>query len=154
MRRLLRILLFVASIGAPVVITLTSADVSATATQSSPYTFEQTYGTALRLLRVDLGCKITEKDQDNGYILFDYTSPESGKRVHHGSIEVVRRKHGTHVTVQLPTLPQYHEQMIVDALMKKLSTEHGEPPAREKDKEKDKEKSPAAPPADGGADGG
>lgn len=154
MRRLLRVLLFVASIGAPVVITLTSADVSATATQSSPYTFEQTYGTALRLLRVDLGCKITEKDQDNGYILFDYTSPESGKRVHHGSIEVVRRKQGTHVTVQLPTLPQYHEQMIVDALMKKLSTEHGEPPAREKDKEKDKEKSPAAPPADGGADGG
>ena len=105
------------------------APAEASVAYASPYTFEQTFGTALRLIRVDLGCTITEKDVENGYLLFDYTSPESGSRIHHGSIEVVRGKLGAHVSVQLPTLPQYHEQMIVDALAKKLQREHGDPPA-------------------------
>jgi hypothetical protein len=33
----------------------------------------------------------------------------------------VRGRETTHVAVQLPTLPQYHEQMIIDALTRKLS---------------------------------
>jgi hypothetical protein len=99
----------------------------------SPYGFVETFGTALRLLRVDLGCKILEKDPEGGYLLFDYVSPESGKQIHHGAIELVRQGFGTHVTVQLSTLPSYHEQMVLDALVKKLAIEHGEPPLRPKD---------------------
>jgi hypothetical protein len=30
----------------------------------------------MRLIRVDLGRIITEKDRANGYLLFEYTSPE------------------------------------------------------------------------------
>jgi hypothetical protein len=130
MRRLARVLLLAAALGAPVFVALSSEDASASIAYESPYTFEQTFGTALRLVRVDLGCKITEKDADNGYLLFDYTSPESGKQIHHGSIEVVRGRDGAHVTVQLPALPSYHEQMIVDALVRKLPAEHGDPPPR------------------------
>lgn len=128
MRKLVQALLLAAALAAPAAVALQSNEASASVAYESPYTFEQTFGTALRLVRVDLGCKVTEKDVDNGYLLFEYTSPESGKRAHRGSIEVVKHQRGTHVSVQLPSLPQYHEQMIIDALAKKLIAEHGEPP--------------------------
>src|SRR6185436_8086514 len=85
---------------------------------------------ALRLLFVYLGLKTTEKDAENGYIMFEYTSPESGKRVCAGAIELVKIKGRVQVTVQIPAMPQYHEQMIADALSKKLSTDYGEPPKK------------------------
>jgi len=132
MRRLAHVLLLAAALGAPAFFTLRTREACASIAYESPYGFEQTFGTALRLVRVDLGCKITEKDADNGYLLFDYTSTESGKQVHHGSVEVVRGRRGTHVSVQLPSLPHYHEQMIVDALARKLVVEHGDPPPRDK----------------------
>jgi|HubBroStandDraft_6_1064221.scaffolds.fasta_scaffold456147_2 hypothetical protein len=146
MRRLVQVLVLAVALAAPAVTALRIDDAHAAGAYDSPYTFEQIFGTALRLLRVDLGCKITEKDADNGYLLFDYTSIESGKTVHHGSIEVVRGKQTTHVSVQLPTLPQYHEQMILDALARKLVAEHGDPPPRSK------QAPPAPPPDDAGAD--
>lgn len=146
MRRLVQVLVLAAALTAPAVLALHIDDAYAEVAYDSPYTFEQIFGTALRLVRVDLGCKITEKDPDSGYLLFDYTSVESGKRVHHGSIEVVRGKQTTHVTVQLPTLPQYHEQMILDALTRKLVAEHGDPPPRSK-----QAPPPPAPPDDAGA---
>lgn len=123
-------------------------DAHAGASYTSPYTYEQTYGTALRLLRVDLDVKITEKDPELGYVLFEYQSPESGKRVSNGSLEVVRARDTVHVSVQLPQMPSYHEQMIVDALAKKLVGEHGDPPRRKRDPIP----APAAP--DGGAPDG
>src|SRR3954462_4858395 len=115
MRRFLPALAVAVALAAPAVIALQGGEAQASVAYESRYTFEQTFGTALRLLRVDLGCKITEKDVDNGYRLFDYTSSESGKQVPHGSVEVVRTRQGSHVSVQLTSLPRYHEQMIVDA---------------------------------------
>jgi hypothetical protein len=144
MRKLVHVLVLGAALAMPAYVALQSDEACASVAYDSPYTFEQTYGTALRLVRVDLGCKVTEKDVDNGYLLFEYTSPESGKRAHRGSIEVVRNKQGTHVSVQLPSLPRYHEQMIVDALAKKLVGEHGEPP-------RSKPQPPSPPPDDAGA---
>ena len=147
MRKLLQAVLLAAALAAPAFVALRSEDACASVAYDSPYAFEQTFGTALRLVRVDLGCKVTEKDADNGYLLFDYTSSESGKQIHHGSVELVRSKRGTHVSVQLPSLPRYHEQMIVDALTRKLSAEHGEAPPRGK--------APTpAPPADADAGAG
>jgi hypothetical protein len=132
MRRFVQALAVVAALSAPALVTLTGPEAEASVAYESRYTFEQTFGSALRLLRVDLGCKITEKDVDNGYLLFDYTSTESGKQIHHGSVEVVRTRQGARVSVQLSSLPRYHEQMIVDALARKLLAEHGDPPTREK----------------------
>jgi hypothetical protein len=136
-RRARAALLLLLALGAPAALAIGANDARASVAITSRYTFEQTFGTAIRLIRVDLGLKITEKDTDAGYVLFEYTSPESGKSVHNGSVEVVRGKESVHVAVQLPAMPRYHEQMILDALVKKLAAEHGEPPKR-----------PAPPPAD------
>ena len=144
MRRLASTLLLAVALVVPAVVMLRAGEAGASVAYEAPYSFEQTYGTALRLIRVDLGCIITEKDPANGYLLFEYTSPESGSRVHRGALEIVRGKDTTHVAVQLPTLPQYHEQMVIDALGKKLTAEHGYPLARPR----------PGPVADAGADGG
>jgi hypothetical protein len=118
-------------------------DAEASVVSVSPYTFGQTYGSALRLLRVDLEYKILERDKESGYILFEYSSPESGKKVVNGSIELVETKEGVHIAVQIPQMPQYHEQAILDQLKRKLTSEHGEPPKKkdkgDSDKDKDKD---------------
>ncbi len=148
MRRIVSSLLLVAALALPTLVVLRAGDAGASVAYDTPYSFEQTYGTAMRLIRVDLGCIITEKDPANGYLLFEYTSPESGSRVHRGSLEIVRGRDSTHIAVQLPTLPQYHEQMIIDALNKKLTAEHGSPPPKPKP-------APApGPVADAGTDSG
>lgn len=145
MRRILRLTALLLALILPVSVLVYSEEVRASAGYSSPYTFDQTYSTALRMLRVDLGYKVTEKDAENGYILFEYTSPESGNRVCSGAIELVKSKQRVQVTVQIPAMPQYHEQMIADALSRKLTADYGDPP---------KPPSPSddggAPPPDGG----
>jgi hypothetical protein len=127
MRRLLRIVALLCALIIPVGVFVYSGEVRANASYASPYTFDQTYSSALRMLRVDLGYKVTEKDAENGYILFEYTSPESGNRVCAGAIELVKSKGRVQVTVQIPVMPQYHEQMIADALSRKLTADYGEP---------------------------
>ena len=140
MRRFLQVTLIAFAI-AMIAFALTRApDANASVAYRSPYSFEQTFGTGLRLLRVDMGFKILEKDRDLGYIMFEYTSPESGKKVYQGSMEVVDAKDGVHVAVQIPDMPQYHEAMIVEQLQKKLVAEHGQPPNKHKDKGGDKDK--------------
>ena len=125
----------------------TSGDASARATYESPYSYPRTWNAALRMLRVDMGLNITEKDVDTGYVLFDYRSPESGKKVSPGSMEVL---HGNdddsvvRVVVQIPAMPQYHEQALIDSLAQKMKAEYGEPPPKKKKPE------PSIP--DGGAD--
>ncbi|MRG93481.1 hypothetical protein [Polyangium spumosum] len=151
MRRLCGMVLCALLVGGAVLVPAFEPEALAATAYESPYTFEQTWGTAIRLVRVDLGLKITEKDPEHGYLLFEYTSPESGKRVHTGSIEVVQSgKDVVRVTAKLPTMPSYHERMIVDALAKKLSVEYGDPPARKPDPpppppEKDGDKGGEAP---------
>lgn len=101
-----------------------------------PWSYTQVFQGSIRLVRVDLGCTITERDADAGFLLFEY---ESSGRIHHGSIELspTRDRHGVEVVrvvVQIPTLPSYVERMIVNRLERKLRDEVGEPmrPARER----------------------
>ena len=138
MRRFLQVTLIAFAIGMIGFALTRAPDANASVAYRSPYTFEQTFGSGLRLLRVDLGFKILEKDRDLGYIMFEYTSPESGKKTYNGSMEVVDAKDGVHVAVQIPDMPQYHESMIVEQLQKKLVSEHGQP-SKNKDKDKSKD---------------
>jgi hypothetical protein len=102
----------------------------AKASFESPYTLTQTYNAALRLLRVDLGLTITERDPAVAYILFDYKSPETAQRTVAGSIEMLDAGRTVKVIVQLGQMPRYHEQVISDALGKKLRSDYGDPTPR------------------------
>jgi len=101
----------------------------------SPYTLAQTFNAALRLVRVDLGLNVTEKDPSVAYVLFDYKSTESGARVVPGSIQMLDTGRAVKVVVQLGQMPRYHEQVVVDALAKKLRDEYGDPAPRSRPKE-------------------
>jgi len=111
-------------------IVMTGPDASARSAYESTYGYDRTWNAALRLVRVDLGFKITEKDETTGYIMFDYKSPES-HAASPGSIEFIHAKDPqapVRVVVQLAQMPRYHEQVLVDELAKKLHTEYGDPP--------------------------
>ena len=111
-------------------IVMTGQDASARSAYESTYGYDRTWNAALRLVRVDLGFKITEKDETTGYIMFDYKSPES-RTASPGSMEFIHSKDPqapVRVVVQLAQMPRYHEQVLVDSLAKKLHTEFGDPP--------------------------
>src|SRR5579862_4001676 len=83
----------------------------------SPYGYDRTWNAALRLVRVDNGWKVTEKDDQSGYLLFDYRAPNAEKPSP-GTLELVRGRDGdgpVNVLVQLPSMPQYHEQVLLNA---------------------------------------
>ncbi len=109
-------------------IAMTAPGADAKSTYESPYGYDRTWNAALRLVRVDNGWKVTEKDEPNGYLLFEYTSPES-RKPSPGSLELVRgQEDAVSVLVQLPQMPQYHEQVLLDALATKMRREYGDPP--------------------------
>ncbi|HEY1956788.1 MAG TPA: hypothetical protein VGH28_14310 [Polyangiaceae bacterium] len=120
---------------------------SARSDYDSAYGYDRTWNAALRMVRVDMGFKITEQDATNGYLMFEYKSPENTKATP-GSIELVRSPDGpVRVVVQLAQMPRYHEQLMVDELVKKMRREYGDPP--------DPRPAPPKqdPPADAGEDG-
>jgi hypothetical protein len=126
-------------------IVLAGEPATAKASYDSAYGFDRTWNAALRLVRVDMGLKVTEKDDATGYLLFEYRSSEGGSKTTSGSMEFIRARESeapVRVVVQLPSMPRYHEQIMVDALVRKMRQEYGEPPPRR----------PTAPPKDGGAD--
>jgi hypothetical protein len=111
-------------------IAMTAGHASAKSTYASPYGYDRTWNAALRLVRVDNGWKVTEKDDQNGYLLFDYKQPETGKS-YPGTLELVRGKDDespVSVLVQLPAMPQYHEQVLIDKLAQKMRREYGDAP--------------------------
>ena len=75
----------------------------------------------MRLIRVDNGWKVVEKDESSGYLLFEYSSPGSSNPSP-GSVELVRGREGAtvNVLVQLPQMPHYHEQLLLDSLAEDL----------------------------------
>ncbi len=110
------------------------------------YSKAQTYSGALRYLRVDLGYEVTERDPDAAYLIFRYQLPGQGKATATGTVEIVDADGHVKLFVQIPTMPEYHERVLRDGLVKKLHDEYGEPPPPSR---KPPEKKPEA---DAGAD--
>lgn len=111
-------------------ITLTAPGADAKSTYESPYGYDRTWNAAVRLVRVDNGWKVTEKDDHNGYLLFEF-KPPNDNRVTSGSLELVRGRDDddpVSVLAQLPALPSYHEQVLLDDLAAKMRREYGDPP--------------------------
>jgi hypothetical protein len=105
------------------------------------YPYSLVWTTAVRMIRVDYESPITEKDKDEGYFLFSFV--HEGKE-HPGSFEVIEdAENGARVVVQIPAMPSYVEQMLIDKLERKLSQDHGSP--RENKKPAPEPKKPAKP---------
>ena len=111
---------------------LGSSPAAARSAYESSYGYDRTWNAGMRLVRVDLGLKIEEKDEGAGYLLFDYKSPESGQKPVPGSMEFIRSRDtgAVRVVVQIPKMPGYHEQVMVDSLQRKLRSEYGDPPKK------------------------
>ena len=109
---------------------------SAKRTQDFGHTYEQVWRSAIRLIRVDQGFPIRDRDKDVGYFMFDY---QDNGRGHPGSVEVVEvgKTGAVKVVIQIPSMPSYIERMLLDKLKRKLDTDYGEPPKR-------REKTPSA----------
>jgi hypothetical protein len=105
------------------------------------HSYRQVWGAAIRLIRVDQGYPIKDRDESVGYFLFDY---KDDGRLYPGSVELVRIEDQgggpIRVVIQIPAMPSYIERMLLDKLEKKLVDEYGvpAPPA----------KKPEAPPAE------
>ncbi|MBW1762640.1 MAG: hypothetical protein JRI98_13840, partial [Deltaproteobacteria bacterium] len=92
------------------------------------HTYDQVWGAAIRMIRVDQGYAIKDRDQGVGYFLFDY---RDDGRTYPGSVELVRIKDqgggSIRAVVQIPAMPSYIERMLLDKLTRKLVDEYGEP---------------------------
>lgn len=96
---------------------------------NSAYSKAQTYSGALRYVRVDLGYEIVEKDPEAAYLIFKYVAPGQTKNnAVTGTLEVVEASGGVRLFVSLPRMPEYHERVLRDGLLKKLRDEYGSPP--------------------------
>jgi len=108
---------------------LVPAPAGAKKTEDFGHTYEQVWGAAIRLIRVDQGYPIKDRDQTVGYFLFDY---QDDGRAYPGSVELIRISGGgrdqIRVVMQIPAMPSYIERMLLDKLQKKLDHEYGEPP--------------------------
>jgi hypothetical protein len=86
----------------------------------------QSFGAALRYLRVDLGFEVIEKDPEAAYVLFRYRVPGDPKREVPGAIEFVKLEKKVRIFVRIPQMPVLHEQLLRDGLVRKLAQDYGE----------------------------
>lgn len=96
------------------------------------YSYEQTWQAAVRMIRVDLQCPITDRDEELGFVLFEY---RNAGRSFPGSLEVVRTTDArgvehVRVTVQVNAMPSYVERMVFERLTRKLREDFGESRSR------------------------
>ncbi|HKP55569.1 MAG TPA: hypothetical protein VJV78_02550 [Polyangiales bacterium] len=94
------------------------------------YSISRVWTAAVRLIRVDLECPVTEKDKEDGYFFFEYS--DRGKK-YPGSVELVNMQDSggdqVRVIVTVAAMPAYVEGMILDRLNRKLEQEFGPPKA-------------------------
>lgn len=124
MRRSIRLIVLVTM--AVVVLWFNSRPATARADGDTHCSLSQTFGAALRYLRVDLGFEVTEKDPEAAYLLFRYRVPGEPKREVPGALELVKIEKKVRIFVKIPQMPVLHEQLLRDGLLRKLAQEYGE----------------------------
>lgn len=100
-----------------------------------PYPLEHVWPTAIRYLRVDRGFVLVDRDEEAGFILFDFPlgAPGEGQKLGRGSLEAFATKDAAgraSVRVQVSTDagPLHLPHSILDGLAAKLRKERGQPP--------------------------
>ena len=88
---------------------------------------------AVRFVRVDRGCKVTDRDEASGYIVFE--CDDGAKQVRHGALELIAidapGRGGVRAQLTLGDEPRYIELRFLELLERKLRDERGvAPPQR------------------------
>jgi hypothetical protein len=122
------------------------------------YPFEQVWPTAIRYLRIDRGYKVTDRDEEAGYMLFEF--PVEGGRVGNGSVEMFATEDAAgrpsvSVSVNTGAGPVHLPNTILDGIAAKVRAERGQPvappkheqPPPKQDKPEDDHSVPLLPPA-------
>lgn len=125
MRHMIRIL----TLSAFVLALLQAREVQARSQRNLAYRPDQTWTTAVRLLRIDMGFEIVERDPEARYIIFTY---RQGAQTCTATLEIAERRselgvEGVTVVVTVPSLPTYVELHLIDQLERKLRREVGTP---------------------------
>lgn len=115
--------------------------------QDTTYAMSQVYSTAQRFVRVDKGCKITDRDKDAAFLVWECTEKREGKEVTlRASLEIFptkteRGQQLLRVQATFNDEPRYMELRFLELLDRKLREDHGlapapppEPPAASSDK--------------------
>jgi hypothetical protein len=108
---------------------LASARADARTVRDEPYSLDSTWNTVIRMVRVEYGFPIDERDRELGYFTFQY---REGRRSLPGSVELMRSEVDgrpcTRVVMHIAGMPNYVETMLLTHLSRKLRAELGEPP--------------------------
>ncbi len=118
----------------------------AKASKELAYRLDEAFSTAVRFVRVDRGCKVTDRDADAAYVMFE--CPEDEKKISRGSVEIFRSagaREGVRLQVTLTDESHGAELRMLELLERKLREERGVP------REAPRQPAPASPPRDGGA---
>ncbi|NVB42059.1 hypothetical protein G6O69_29820 [Pseudenhygromyxa sp. WMMC2535] len=103
------------------------------------YPFPQVWPTAIRYLRIDRGFEVTDRDEEAGYILFEFDL--EGDRQGSGSLEMFATEDSSgrpsvSVSVSTSAGPVHLPNAILDGLAAKVRAERGQPaspPKREEE---------------------
>jgi hypothetical protein len=124
---------------------LSSAAAMARVEARPGYTKNQTFSGALRYVRLDLGYEVVEKDPEAAYLIFRYAGPGQKKAELTGTCEIIEIEGEVRLYINLPRMPEYHERVFRDGLLRKLRDEYGAPRSAPKPKPDPAEK-PQKPP--------
>jgi hypothetical protein len=92
-----------------------------------PYGVAEAFSTGVRFVRIDRGCKITDKDPEAAFLSFECQDDDKTKR---GTLEIWKVQNGAKVQVTLGDDPRYMELRFLELLERKLRDERGTPPSR------------------------
>lgn len=86
---------------------------------------DRAYSAAMRFVRVDRGCTVSDKDPDAAYVVFE--CPDGAKKLR-GTVELFRSgadSKNVRIQVALPDEPHYAELRFVELLERKLKDDYG-----------------------------
>jgi hypothetical protein len=112
------------------------------------YPFEQVWPTAIRYLRVDRGYTVSDRDEEAGYVLFEFALDGGGRG--NGSLEMFRTEDASGrpsvaVSVSTGAGPIHLPNTLLDGLAAKVREERGQPgapPPKDKGKDAPREDEP------------
>ena len=107
-----------------IVLVLTMQRAFARAQVDLPYGVPESFSTAVRFVRVERGCKVTDKDPDAAFVAFECSDDGKTKR---GTLEIFRAGAGVRAQITLGDDTHGMELRWLELFERKLRDERGTP---------------------------